>query len=541
MSGRKSFLSQPWRVIRWAGLVAAVPAVWACTSRSLEAPTVTPTQVFVNTVTQKINNNLDILFMVDNSSSMDSMQQKLYAQLPTFMGVLEGLPMGLPSVHVAVVSSDMGAQSDTANIGCGGANGGEDGAFQNTAEDQGTFATCASTTLAAGAEYISDDATGMTKNFTAGDISTVFQCIALLGSAGCGFEHQLASIDHALGSDNYDGNGVPQPPATNVGFLRDGAYLGIVMLTNEDDCSAPPNTTIYSENGQGDRLSNPDGPLGNYRCNGGPHGGHLCQDPNSGNPTAYNTPPIMQPADVMAGTPPTLPLANCKDNDSGSSALIPVSTFVKDIQGLKPDPANQILVAAVTGVDSTAHTPTPYAVEWTSQQNDQGAMELWPSVAHNCISTNGDGSFADPAVRIAQFVNAFGSNGILYSICDNSYANALQAIATKLGQLIKPKCVNGTIQTNANGNPNCTVTNNITNMGVTRNVVIPDCAENGGAAPCWNLTLAPNPLPDGTANNCDAGTQALSLVQDMASMNADSLNSTIECSLCVPGMAGPGC
>jgi hypothetical protein len=30
-------------------------------------------------------------------------------------------------------------------------------------------------------------------------IATVFQCIALLGEAGCGFEHHLAAIDRALG------------------------------------------------------------------------------------------------------------------------------------------------------------------------------------------------------------------------------------------------------------------------------------------------------------------------------------------------------
>ncbi|HSY38409.1 MAG TPA: hypothetical protein VLA79_02740, partial [Polyangia bacterium] len=106
MIGRAGFSSKCWRVLRWAGLAAAAPALWACTSRTLEAPITTPNATLTTMFTQKINNELDILFMVDNSSSMTEMQQKLSAQLPQFMEVLQGLPTP-PSLHVAVVSSDM--------------------------------------------------------------------------------------------------------------------------------------------------------------------------------------------------------------------------------------------------------------------------------------------------------------------------------------------------------------------------------------------------------------------------------------------------
>jgi hypothetical protein len=530
MSGRTSLMSKPWRVLRWAALAAAVPALWACTSRTLGVPAVTPTQTVTNTVTQKINNDIDILFMVDNSSSMNSMQQKLYMQLPTFMGVLEGLPMGLPSVHIAVVSSDMGAPSDVeSSIECTAT--GDNGAFQvlprSEANGAVTFANCTDSTLAAGAEYITDDAAHTTKNFTAADISTVFQCIALLGSNGCGFEHQLASIDHALGSDNYvpDANGVPQPtpPATNVGFIRPGAYLGIVMLTNEDDCSAPANTTLFSENGGQQSITNPLGPIANYRCN---QFGHVCLDPTGPNPTTLEQPPLNPPADAKAGPPQTLPLTNCESNDTMGGLLTPVSQFVSDIQKLKPDPLNQILVAAVTG------PPSPYTVEWEPGTGTT-AGELWPQVEHVCGPTN-DGSFADPAVRITQFVQAFGGNGLTYSICDPSYATAMQAIATKLGELIKPKCVSGTIQTDAMGQPNCTVTNHVENNGVTKDFSIPNCAENGNTPTCWNLAA--------DAKNCPNGGQALSLNQSQADMAADSLNSTIQCETCVAGVPNvPGC
>ena len=41
----------------------------------------------------------------------------------------------------------------------------------------------------------------MMPNYTDPSLTDVLQCIALLGDSGCGFEHQLASIDRALGAD----------------------------------------------------------------------------------------------------------------------------------------------------------------------------------------------------------------------------------------------------------------------------------------------------------------------------------------------------
>jgi hypothetical protein len=552
MSGRSSLLSHPWRVLRWAGLAAAVPAVWACTSRSLEAPVVTPTQIFSNKVTQKVNNDIDILFMIDNSSSMTTMQTKLLAQLPTFMQVLQALPMGLPSVQVAVVSSDMGAPSDqgAAGIGCS-QTGGDNGNFFAVPE-----APCVMNYLNSGSFFIADDAAGMSKNFSLADpagISTVFQCIGLLGAAGCGFEHQLASIDRALGAD-----GAGPAPAMNTGFIRDGAYLGIVMLTNEDDCSAPASggpLPIFSLNGDNTNDINtpasvggpPDGPIANFRCNGGPLGGHLCQDlnPNSTDMTDFSQPPINPPADAMGtAAAPILPLSNCESNESPSSGLTPVSKFVMDIKALKPDPANQILVAAVTGVtevggDPTNLQPVPYTVQWLPGAGP-AASQLWPSIQHNCTSGNGDGSFADPAVRIAQFVHGFGSNGVLASICDNNYAQSMAAIAAKIGALITPKCITGVIQ-QVNGQPDCTVTNEVENNGITKQLAVPACATSNNAAPCWQFVAPGGMDPAGVVNKCTAGTQALYVSPDPNNLTPQNLDSLVQCSTCVTGISAAGC
>ena len=377
------------------------------------------------TVTGPFGNNVDILMMIDNSSSMLEMQQKLYAQLPLFIQSLQSLPTP-PNLHLAVVSSDLGAPGDsTTSIGCTAS--GDQGQFQSMPRG-----TCTATTLAAGSTFISDE--DNMPNFT-DPLSNVLQCIALLGDTGCGFEHQLASIDRALGAD-----GLGPAPSTNANFLRPNAYLVIMMLTNEDDCSAPANTELYSLNGGLQNLSNALGPIANYRCN---QFGHLCTDPASG---ASIAPPLNPPSDAQGTTTaPTLDLGNCISNDT-NGLLTPVAKFVSDIKALKPDPDKQIIVGAI------AAPAAPYSVAWlpaSGASADTPAGQLWPVIEHSCgpvgfydvnpkaTQNPTDQSFGDPAVRIAQFVQAF-PNGVQGSICDASFATTLGAVAGKIGQLIGP-------------------------------------------------------------------------------------------------------
>jgi hypothetical protein len=422
---------------------------------------------------------------------------------------------------VAVVSSDMGAKSDEDLQSCTPL--GNQGAFFSQPEG-----TCLATTLTTGDTFISD--VDGVSNFT-DPIASVFQCIGFLGAAGCGFEHQLASIDRALGAD-----GLGPVPSTNAGFLRPDAYLGIVMLTNEDDCSAPTDTTIYSDNGHPDILTNPDGPIADYRCNGGPRGGHLCKDPRSTS-GAYAPPPIDPPSDAT-GSPTVVQLADCKDNDSGSSALTPVSKFVSDIKALKPDPDHQILVGEIIA------PPAPYAVAWIPTMTPGGTTENWPQVMHSCgaaggpgvnpdpsTQTVGDGSFGDPGVREAEFAYAF-QNSVVASICDENYSQSMIAIAAAIGHLITPPCIESKIQNDAHGNPDCSVIENRTDAsGNQTHQAIQNCNENDNTAPCW--TLVPG------MNGC--GGQSLKVTDTAANMMAASEDSTVSCSLCIPGVAAPGC
>jgi hypothetical protein len=536
MIGRAGFSSKCWRVLRWAGLAAAAPALWACTSHTLETPTITPTANLTTNFTQKINNQLDLLFMIDNSSSMSDMQKKIYDQLPSFMAKLQGLATA-PSLHVAVVSSDMGAPGDsTAAIMC--SKFGDQGEFQSAPRSDSTLTppvTCTDSTLATPAgqqdnnhTFISD-ADNMPNYTDPMGIGDVFQCIALLGDSGCGFENQLASIDRALGADG-------QLPSTNTNFLRPDAYLGIILLTNEDDCSAPTNTGLYSLNGGQQNIANPLGPIQNYRCN---QFGHICTDPATG---VVGAPPLQPPGDaVMTEGLPTLDLTGCMSNDSGgTNILTPVSTFINDIKALKPvDTDNKILVAAI------AAPPTPYTVEWIPEVGGINTQpgELWPQVQHSCGQKGGpdvnqapttqfttDTSFGDPGVRIAQFVNAF-KNSVLASICDSNYAESMNAIAAKLGQLITPPCITGLFQLDAQKQPVCSVVENLTDSsGASEHIPLQNCAETTNQAQCWKVTTG--------VMGCNG---AQITVVDTVNANPMSQNSDIDCSICLPGAAITGC
>ncbi len=501
MTGRTLFHSRRWRTLRWIGLGAALPVLWACNTRTLEKPELKPSSTTKNTFQETLNRKIDILFMIDDSSSMDTSQANLAKNLPAFMNVLKGLTDGLPDLHIAVVTSDMGA-GDGMITGCSG--NGDNGVFQNK-----PTGTCTATNLQAGAHFISSPIGG-SPNFT-GDITAVFSCIAQTGTAGCGFEHQLASVARALGVD-----GLGPPPQENAGFIRPEAYLAIVLITNEDDCSAP-NGELFDTTSNMVLMSKV-GPPGNFRCN---EFGHLCS--LNGGPPA---PPVR--LSPMPGNLATeLSYDNCVSAED-KGALTPVAQFVSQIKALKGDPANQILVASIQG------PVTPYKEHWLASPNqDPGGP--WPEIEHSCDAGPQIG-FADPGVRLQQFVQSFGGNGLVYPICSNNFGPSLQTIAQKLSALIGPSCITGNVANRLGSQiPDCTVTESTPDPNdptKTQQTVIPNCADNMMTKPCWTMEV-----PD-AMTNCPRGAHVVKIMRD--GQAPDNTRNEVQCSRCVPGVDDPG-
>jgi hypothetical protein len=338
--------------------------------------------------------DVDILFVIDNSSSVRLLQTNLERNFPSFMAPFRALSGGLPNIHLAVITTDMGAGNGSA-ASCPQP-GGDGGRFHYTAAGP-----CTDTTLDPGATYISN--VDGVPNY-AGNLDDTFTCIARVGDTGCAFDQPLASVARALGAD-----GQPAPPE-NQGFLRAGAYLLIVVITDQDDCSAPSGSSLFDTTDT--TLASPLGPLSGFRCN---EFGHLCNGVK---------PPRLAP-NGRAGD--TVTLQDCTSAE-GAGMLTPVRTLVAQLRALKEVPEQQLLVAAIVA------PPAPYTVRWKDPAvPDTGP---WPSISQSCASS--DGSFANPAVRIAEWVSAFGSNGRSYSVCEESFAPHLQAIAERVAPLVAP-------------------------------------------------------------------------------------------------------
>jgi hypothetical protein len=435
------------RKLRWFVCGVSAFALWACNARRLAAPSGDPSQVVHKNFVQSLNRKIDLLFMVDDSASMERSQAKLVQRLPDFMDALGMLQGGLPDMHVAVVSSSLGAGAFPTISHCSpGSPGDDDGRFQHPANCTGLNPN--QTFIKAG---------GGDDNFT-GAIGELFGCMALLGANGCGFEHQFKSVRRAL-----EKAGDPNDP-DNGGFLRADAYLAIVMLTNEDDCSAPYDSDLFNPNQT--LLSDPLGGLQSYRCN---EFGHLCNG-------------VRPPHDVSGPTP----LENCVSAEDGR--LDTVADFVKFLKGLKVD-QKKVLVAALAG------KPTPYVVEPKTFE-----METQPSVQHSCTGTIGGSAgsagamvdYADPAVRIFSWVQAFGENGVFESICDNDFKMSMKAITDAISRALTPACIGGNVLLRADGRPSCEVVETkIAAQGQGGGgTAIQMCDGTRSLLPCWEL------LPD---------------------------------------------
>jgi hypothetical protein len=152
---------------------------------------------------------LDILFVIDNSGSMGQEQTNLIANFPQFISVLDasGLDYRVAVTTTAreyhyTMSSPLGGgiPMDTGS--------GDDGAMLQPA------------------------ACNMTKRWIdKGDPTpaTTFSCVANVGTSGNADEMPLGGMRDAF-EDRMADN-------TNAGFRRTDALLGVVFLTDEEDCS----------------------------------------------------------------------------------------------------------------------------------------------------------------------------------------------------------------------------------------------------------------------------------------------------------------
>jgi hypothetical protein len=398
----------------------------------------------------------DILFMIDNSPSMAPAQETLRAQLANLIQILDTFAKdGSPgSYHIGVVTSDLGAGQF--NIGGGQCRpGGDGGKLQ--AVGAGASPDCLSPV---DANYLIYDQVGNTSNTPPSqDLVTTLGCMVSVGDKGCGFEHQLESVYRAL----HD------PPPENTGFLRPDAVLVIVFLTNEDDCSAPPDTDLFDPARVADY-----GALLSYRCT---QFGVQC-----GNPA------VPPPYGDSLG-----PLTGCAAAPNPPGKLFDVSRYIQLFRtpaaagGVKVNPADVVLFAIdapsepfqVLAANPDSLPPSPYIRCAGPIDGKTCAVVL----DHSCGPPE-EAIYGDPAVRLNAVV---GTPVLGTSICDSTYGPALTALGNTIVSYRQGNgCLPGVLSDP--NDPVCKVSD-LSSLpdGTTLTQNIPSCAASDGTQPCWRL------------------------------------------------------
>lgn len=323
--------------------------------------------------------NLDLLFVVDNSSDMDQRQLELTTSFNHLISAVTGVDGELPDLHVGVISTDLGAaQYASAETSCSAAGDRAEMRAEPLHPGCDTVDGNYLLRLKAGGEVV--------ENYRQ-PLADSFDCIARLGSSGCDYEQPLEAMRRAL-----DGS-IPG----NLGFIRESSVLGVIFLTDEDDCSARV-PELFDPN-------NPDLPNGNdpeWRC-------------FTSGVTCTGVDDVFPPGWQMG----------CEARPD-SPYVANVDDYVAFLRQLKPDP-NHLVVSGIIGDPNLVNVE----VEIDDRQ----------SLAPAC--TDG-GSAIYPGVRLSHFFDGFGPNSQYEALCRGDRPmGILGGIADQLRQALGSTCLRG--------------------------------------------------------------------------------------------------
>ena len=373
----------------------------------------------------------DLIFMIDNSSSMAPKQEKLKKQLPKMISELRDPTDGsLPDLRVAIITSDLGT-GGVATSGPCGSKSFADGTV-SAYGDRGRFQMVGASACGVrpGAEWL-EYYRHQPVNY-AGELEDVFAClVGNLGFSGCEQEHPLQAFEFALGLATEGSVG-------QAAMVRPDANLGLIFVTDEDDCSAATNDGIFADNPSLGHESP------SLRC---ATRAHLCNGQNldvfpPGYPTSG---PYEAPLEKCSARMDACP--NATDGTGAFDTSVPtycsplksISHLVDEIRSLKPVPDEQIAVVGIFGwppYDQMAKArykidqiPNPSAGEGDSPT----VYDLWPVCYDpDHLPSNekvydpvAAGWGATPGLRLASFIDGFGSNGMKFSICERDFGPAM--------------------------------------------------------------------------------------------------------------------
>jgi hypothetical protein len=315
----------------------------------------------------------DILFVVDDSGSMAPHQTNLANNLATFINRLKTSPV-VNDFQIGVTTTSVADFNGNLT--------GEQGCFV------GPILVGSSPTLVAD-----------------------FQGQVAVGTGGSGKEQPLRAMRQALAGPR------PGSCTNNSGFLRPGAKLAVVILTDEDD-NSESTTSVANTN---DRTHN-DVPAGTSGA--GVDYKFTVEDPVADYAALLNGPLDGEVRDVVIGVIAGVDAATGLPTNGYSHTYGGNTSYNRWGCG---SPVNNACVANVCGLNAVTNP--------ASAPNQ--VMDAWccgGATGTACTSTCA--AAYDKADRLVAFLGLFDANRrVLASICDASFANALDQIA---GLIISP-------------------------------------------------------------------------------------------------------
>ncbi len=396
-----------------------------------------------------VNKDVDILFVIDNSGSMAEEQALLSANFAAFIDVLEA-PDVKANYRIGVTTTDSGnprcpsatyqpeagklvLSSCVDRVATGEFQFNKDDfsyACEDFCEKADADVEVLPTAIAEEAEarprHWLESIEGRTNVEGFDSMVEAFQCYGPQGVAGCGFESHLESMYRALALAS-DRNS-----PTNYGFVRDTAVLSVVVISDETDCSyAPAHKDIFTSNKVFWNDPASDMVPSSAACW---NAGVLCE----GDGPTYS--------DCKASNYDSAGNPGASDADAVLRPLQPYIDFLQGIEDLKKeaDPTQDVLVAMIAGVPvGYEDGGVPVVYEDSADPEFQANFGIGPG----CVLASDDPMIADqtavPPVREREFAEAFEVDGArnLYSICQPSYRDALDAIAARIKDQIQPACM----------------------------------------------------------------------------------------------------
>ena len=363
-------------------------------------------------------NEVDILLVIDKSrGGTRELQEELGRRLPAFFDALTG-DSELPDVHVGVVSSDAGPLGvTTGDEQCDDAADG--GALLNNGCPAATDVFLSDT---------SDGAGGRIRNYVGFPLEDVLACMIRIGELGCGFERHFESMRLAL--DDH--------PA-NVGFLRPTAQLAVLILADEDDCSASDPAVYVDAIAQHAQST--------FACFAA---GVICDEPD----------------------PTTLGVhTNCRSNEM-SEVMHSVGSYASFLEALRP---GRVVVATLVGdrVPVMVGRRTPMG----------GAPEI-PSLEGSCTAESGGISvYCTPGIRQTELALAFGARGAPMRVCGD-FESQLAAFGALIRDRLKGQpCLRHEL---VDGDPAAACTVTVVDIDAPASSLAA-CDATESNPPCWRL------------------------------------------------------